>query len=94
MPAPSDFDDDRTAMEALRNSDYSGYHGNDGREVDCSDKDIDQALKELGRKVEPIISEYEDRQHFTSPAQERRKEKERVEYMLDKMPGKPPASGT
>lgn len=94
MPHPDDIDKLRSTIESLKNDAWSGYFGNDGRHVDCSDKDIDQALKELGRKSEEIIEEYEKNQHFTPPSEERRQEKERIEYMLDNLPGKPDASGT
>jgi ribosomal protein S21 len=94
MPSPDEMDEDRPAMQALKNSDWNGWHGNDGRAVDCSGKDIDQALKELGRRSESAIQEYEQNQHFTPPSEERRQEKQRIQHMLDNLPGKPPASGS
>lgn len=94
MPKPDNLSDDRTAIQALQNSDWNGWHGNDKPFVDCSDKDIDQALKELHRRVEDRLREYEDSLEYTSPSEERRQEKARRQHILENLPGKAPASGT
>lgn len=63
---------------------WAGWHGNDRPVVDCEGKDIDQALKELDRRVEGRLEEYEENQHYTKPSRERREARRRAEYRIKK----------
>ena len=69
-------------------------HLRDGSAVDCSDKDLDEALDVLSSITEDRLGEYQENQHFTPPSRERREARERAEYRIQQTKDHAPVSGS
>ena len=81
---PDNHEELREMLDRLEDDSFEGWHGEDRPVVDCEDKSLDEALSELGRRVEDRLDEYEERQEFTKPSRKRREAREKAEYRIQK----------
>lgn len=83
----------RKKIDAVTRDGWEGWHVTDQPWVlknpsNGKERSVDQMLSELDKRLQKNgkIEEYQERQYYTPPSEERRQEKERVEYMLDSLP--------
>jgi len=81
---PDDHEHLRSVLRRLNSDSWDGWFGNDLPVVEGEDKPIGEMLKELHRRSEDRLEEFEERQQFTPPSRERREARQKAQHRIQK----------